>query len=223
MLFWRRKDSHDGVIRFSDEGRGLAIYRYGSDGKDLLLLPGTRIEVAEGQAIAFFAGSELADVFDRGSYLLTPENFPMLAEKRPFRLRPIRPIKAELYFINLDPITERKWATRSPALVRENGQNFRVRAYGTYDFQVTDVIPFLLEVFRKRGFQTSYEIVSFLPTLIAGAFAATVSELKMPVAEIINHPWEISSLVCGKANQSAKSLGLEITNVMIEGASLPDE
>lgn len=211
------------MIRFTDEGRNLVIYRYGSDSRDLLLLPGSRIRVEEGQAIAFMAGHELADVFDKGLYLLTPENFPILAEKSPFRMRPVRPVRAELYFINMQPVTERKWATRSPALVREEGRNLLVRAYGTYDFQVTDAIPFMLEVFRSRGFQTTYEIVSFLPTLIAGAFAATVSELRMPVPEIINHPWEISSLVCRKANQSAAPLGLEIMNVMIEGASLPDE
>jgi membrane protease subunit (stomatin/prohibitin family) len=221
MLFGR-KWNRDGVIRFADGGRGLVIYRYGSDSRDLPLLPGSRIEVAAGQAIAFVVENALADVFDKGSYVLTPENFPMLAEKVAFRTRPIRPIQAELYFINMNPVTERKWATRSPALVRENGETYRVRAYGTYDFRVIDAIPFMLEVFRSRGFQTTYEIVSFLPTLIASAFAATVSELKMPVPEIVNHPWEISSLVCGKASQSAGELGLEITNVTIEGASLPD-
>lgn len=221
MLFGRKWNDSN-VIRFADGGRNLVIYRYGSDRLDLPLLPGTEIRVADGQAIAFMVGRELADVFDRGTYRLTPENFPLLAEKTAFRLRPVRPIKAELYYISLAPITERKWATRSPALVREDGKNQLVRAYGTYDFQVTDPIPFMLEVFRGRGFETTYEVVSFLPSLIAGAFAATVSELRMPVPEIINHPWEISALVCGKANQSAKHLGLEITNVMIEGASLPD-
>ena len=221
MIFGRWKNDY-GVIRFSDKGRGLVLYRYGSDGQDLPLLPGTKIEVAEGQAIAFVVDGALADVFDKGSYRLTPENFPMLAEKVVFRTRPLKPLKAELYFINMAPITERKWATRSPALVREDGKNYLVRAYGTYDFQVTDAIPFMLEVFRGRGFQTTYEVVGFLPTLIAGAFAATVSELKMPVPEIINHPWEISALVCGKADRSARQMGLEITNVMIEGASLPD-
>lgn len=221
MLFGKR-GNRDGVIRFEDSGRNLVLYRYGSDGKDLMLLPGTRIEVAESQAIAFMTGNELADVFDKGSYLLTPENFPRLAEKTSFRLRPIRPIRAELYYINLDPITERKWATRSPALVWQDGQHYQLRAYGTYDFQVTDPIPFMLEMFRNHGLQSTYEVVSFLPTLLAGAFASVVGELKMPVAEVVNHAWTISDLVCAKASQSAAHLGLEFLHVTIEGASLPD-
>ena len=221
MLFGK-KWRENSVIRFADEGRNLVLYHYGSDRKDLMLLPGTEIRAAEGQAIAFMVGSELADVFDKGNYLLTPENFPRLAEKTSFRLRPIRPVRAELYFINLDPLTERKWATRSPALVWQDGKHYLLRAYGTYDFQVTDPIPFMLEVFRNRGLQTTYEVVSFLPTLLAGAFAATVSELKMPVADVINHAWTISDMVCAKANQSAAQLGLEFLHVTIEGASLPD-
>ena len=223
MLFGRTNNARGGVIRFADEGRGLVIYRYGVNKEDLPLLPGTRIEVAQDQYIVFMVGNTMADVYDSGSYVLTPENFPMLAERVPFRTRPIRPIKADLYFINMEPITERKWATRNPALVQEGGKTYRVRAYGTYDFEVTDAIPFMLEVFRGRGLRSTFEVVSFLPTVIAGAFAATVSELKMSVTEIINHPWEISELVCGKANQSLRKLGIELINVTIEGASLPDE
>ena len=221
MLF-RTTWKNNNVIRFSDQDRGLVIYRYGSDRLDLPLLPGTRIEVAEDQYIVFMVGSEMADVFDKGTYALTPQSFPLLAEKTRFTMRPVRPIAAELYFINLRPITERKWATRSPVLVQENGQNYRVRAYGTYDFRVTDAIPFMLEVFRGRGLQNTYEIVSFLPTLIAHAFAATVSELKLPVMQTVNHAWEISELVARKADQAASKMGMEILHVTIEGASLPE-
>ena len=74
----------DAAISFQDNGRKLALYRYGADPRDLPLLRGSRIEVEEDQYIAFIKGHELADVWDKGSYQLTPDMFLMLEEKGAF-------------------------------------------------------------------------------------------------------------------------------------------
>ena len=220
MLFGKANNTRP--ICFRDNDRGLVLYRYGSDPEDLPLTAGSTITVEPGQHIFIMKGNQLTDVWDQGTYRLIPEMFPRLAETGAFRSHPYGPLEAELYFITADPITERKWATRTPALVQEAGRVYRVRAYGTYDFRVHDVIGFILDVFIDRGLKTTYEVVNFLSTRTAGAFTATVSEMNLPVLEIINHPGEISSLVREKANRSLVGTGLEFINVLIEGSSLPD-
>ena len=221
-LFGRRKDYSRQVIRFNDEDRGLVLYRYGSESGDLPLLRSTRIQVKKGQHIAFICGESLGDVWDEGEYALTPGNFPRLEEHKAFPARVSKAVQAELYFLNTGPVTERKWATKTPALVQEGGRLYRVRAYGIHDFKVTDPIGFMLEAFLNRGLKTTYEVMGELSTILAGAFTATVSEMSMPVPELINHPREISDLVRQKANLRASALGIEFLRVLIEGASLPD-
>lgn len=222
MLFAKKRNNDKNLIRFEDNDRGLVLYRYGSDPGDLPLLPGSRIFVAEGQYIVFMCGNAIADVWDWGEYKLIPEEFPLLAEKKAFPARSGNPVKAELYYVSTDPITERKWATKTPALVREGEHLYRVRAYGTQDYRVTDPITFMLEAFIKRGLKNSFEVMGELSTLLAGAFTATASEMGIPVLELINHPREISDLVRKKANLRAEELGIEFLNVLIEGTSLPD-
>ncbi len=222
MLFGKKRSNDKNVIRFEDKDRGLVLYRYGSDPGDLPLLRNTRIFVAEGQYIVCLCGNSLADVWDWGEYRLVPEEFPLLAEKKAFPSRGGKPVNATLYFVNTDPITERKWATKTPALVREGEQIYRVRAYGTYDYRVKDPIGFMLEAFINRGLKNSYEVMGALFTFVSGAFTATVSEMGIPVLELINHPREISELVKKKANRQVEALGVEFLNVQIEGTSLPD-
>lgn len=220
MLFGGRYDNRE--ISFQDNDRGLVLYRYGSSPEDVPLTAGTMIRVAAGQHIFIMKGNELTDVWDQGVYRLIPEMFPRLADTGAFRNHPYGPLDAELYFISTEPITERKWATRTPALVQEAGRVYRVRAYGTHDFHVHDVIGFILDVFIDRGLKNTYEVLGFLATRVAGAFTATVSEMGLPVLEVINHPGEISDLVKDKANRSLVGTGIEFINVLIEGSSLPD-
>ncbi len=220
MLFGRRKK--DRPISFQDNDRGLVLYRYGSDPEDLPLTAGSLILVAPGQYIFIMKGNDLTDVWDQGAYRLGPEMFPRLADTGAFRDTPCGPMDADLYFVTTDPVTERKWATRTPALVQEAGRVYRVRAYGTYDLRIHDVIGFILDVFIDRGLKNTFEVANFLATRAAGAFTATVSEMSVPVTEIINHPGEISGLVKEKANRSLVGTGIELINVLIEGTSLPD-
>ncbi|MBQ4424494.1 MAG: SPFH domain-containing protein [Lachnospiraceae bacterium] len=213
--------NNNAAIRFHDAGRGLAVYRYGSESGDLPLLPGLRIEVASDQMIAFVQNGELVDTWDEGSYVLGATMFPGLAERGAFT-RADRPVPAELYFLNLTRITDRKWATRTPVLRNENGKLYAIRAFGKMAYRIQDGIGFILEAFLNRKLQTSFELNDYLATLTAGAFAAVAGEQNLPVTEIINHYASLSDLVLMKANQAAAPLGVEITGVLIEGASLPD-
>ena len=117
-----RRSRNDRVIRFRDGGRDLVIYRYGTGADDLPLFPGSRIEVAKNQFIAFVRDGELLDTWDAGEYLLGYEMFPALAEKGLIQFRPYRPVDAQLYFLNLNRISDLKWATRTPALKEQGGK-----------------------------------------------------------------------------------------------------
>ena len=216
-----RRNRNDRVIRFRDGGRDLVIYRYGTGADDLPLFPGSRIEVAKNQFIAFVRDGELLDTWDAGEYLLGYEMFPALAEKGLIQFRPYRPVDAQLYFLNLNRISDLKWATRTPALKEQGGKMYQIRAYGKYAFKISDGIGFMLESFLRRGLQTTFDVLVYLPAVIAGAFAIVVEEMNVPVTGIINHYSALSDLVMMRANETTKKYGIEITGVLIEGASLP--
>ena len=216
---WFLKDKADRTVCFSQEGRNLLLYRYGSDRKDLTLQPDIRIKVEEDQYLAWVAGDELADVLGPGEYRLNAGHFLMLAERIDLNRRPLQ---ADLFFLSMDLITDRKWATRSPVLIRQGEDVHQLRAYGSFDIKIEDPITFMLESFLNRGLKNTYDVIQYLPGLVAGAFASVVSHIPVAVTEIINHAWTLSDMVRNRVDAEAKKLGLSVPNVRIEGASLPE-
>ena len=84
-----------------------------SSGADLLTALGRREEHFSGGT------GELADVFEPGSYRLTTDNLPILSTLAGWKYGFDSPFKAEVYFVSTRQVTDLKWGTPNPIMLRD--------------------------------------------------------------------------------------------------------
>ena len=100
-------------------------------------------------------------------------------------IRPHSPFKADVYFVNTRLFTGNKWGTANPIMLRDADFGIvRARAYGTFDFHVTDVKLFLKEV---AGTDDHFRLDEFSDTMrsrIVSVFTEALAAAKLPVLDV---------------------------------------
>ena len=100
----------------------------------------------------------------------------------------------------------------------------RVRAFGTYDFRVSDVKLFLKEV---AGSDQNFRLDEFADTMrsrIVSIFADALASANVPVLDVASRYSELGDALLPIINPVVQAkYGLEITSFIIENVSVPPE
>src|ERR1700734_564968 len=122
---------------------------------------GAKLLVREGQAAALVNEGQLADCFFPGTYTLVTQNLPILSALRGWKYGFESPFKAEVYFVSTRTFTDRKWGTQNPIMMRDPEFGpVRVRAFGSFAFQVSDPATFLRQLAATDPSFEPYEIAT---------------------------------------------------------------
>src|SRR5215204_610702 len=133
------------IIEWTDDSRDTLSYRFPDEDKEIKR--GAQLIVRESQIAQFVYLGEFGDTFGPGKHSLTTDNIPVLSRLKGWKYGFESPFKADVYYVITRLFTGNKWGTSNPIMMRD--QDFgivRVRAFGTYDFRVSDVEKFLREV-----------------------------------------------------------------------------
>src|SRR3954453_18484064 len=133
------------IIEWQDDSRDTISFRYPDMDKEIK--NGAQLIVRESQAAQFVYLGEFGDTFGPGKYSLTTDNIPILTRLKGWKYGFESPFKADVYYVITRVFTGNKWGTANPVMMRD--QDFgivRLRAFGTYDFRVTEAKKFLKEV-----------------------------------------------------------------------------
>jgi membrane protease subunit (stomatin/prohibitin family) len=212
------------VIEFVDNSNKLIVSKYQRESGNNELKQGSKVIVRESQCAVFLKGGRIADIMGPGTYSLTTDNFPVLSSLEAFPHLFVSPIISDVYFISTKQFVGNKWATKNPIMMRDKDFNMaRIRAFGQYSFRIVDVPIFMKEVFGTKGMVLTYDIVSYLSSIVAETFAVVVGESEMPVLDLATKYSSFSGDVQQKVNERARALGIEFSDIIIENISLPDE
>ena len=152
----------------------------------------------EGQAAAFVNEGQLADVYPPGMYTLTTENMPILCTLKGWKYGFNSPFKAEVYFISTKRYTDLKWGTQNPIMLRDPEFGpVRVRAFGTYAFQVSDPATFLRQLVATDPSFESYEIATQLRNTIVARFVDAIGQAKIAVLDLAGNYERIGQVAAG--------------------------
>ena len=211
IIEWMSDDSRTIVWRFP---------RYQNEIKN-----GAQLIVRPGQAAVFVHQGELADVFGEGRHELKTENLPLLSTLSGWKHGFNSPFKAEVYFVSTKQITDLKWGTPKPILMRDaDFGKVRVRAFGTYALRVIDAKIVIRELVGTDGRFEADELKELLRSIIQSAFADMLGEEKIPVLDLASRYNEMSEqlrkYVCERIDDE---YGLEVPLLKIVNVSLPDE
>ena len=170
------------IIQWTDPTRDTLSFRFPDE--DKAIKRGAQLIVRESQAAQFLYLGEFGDTFGPGKHRLITDNIPILTRIKSWRYGFESPFKADVYFVNTRLFTGNKWGTRNPIMMRDDELGIvRARAFGIYDFRITDPKLFLGEV---AGSDHDFRLQEFEETMrsrIVSVFSDALATSNVPVID----------------------------------------
>ena len=211
------------IIEWQDDSRDTISFRYPDLNKEIK--NGAQLIVRESQVAQFVYLGQFGDSFGPGKHTLTTDNIPILSTLKGWKYGLHSPFKADVYFVNTRLFTGNKWGTANPIMLRDADFGVvRARAYGIFDFHVTDVKLFLKEV---AGTDDHFRLEEFSDTMrsrIVSVFTEALAVAKVPVLDVASRCQELGQALLPAINPAVSSqYGITITNFVVENVSVPPE
>src|SRR5215831_17001900 len=211
------------IIQWQDDSRDTISFRFPDMDKEIKR--GAQLIVRESQVAQFVYLGQFGDTFGPGKYTLTTDNIPILATLKGWKYGLQSPFKADVYFVNTRLFTGNKWGTANPIMLRDADFGIvRARAYGIFDFHVTDVKLFLKEV---AGTDDHFRVDEFSDTMrsrIVSVFTDALAAAKVPVLDAAARYNELGAALLPIINPVIKAkYGIEMGSFILENVSVPPE
>ena len=210
------------VIEWLDDEEDVMVYRFERDDNEIKY--GAMLTVRESQMAVFINEGQIADVFMPGLYQLETANLPVLSDLQGWAYGFESPFKAEVYFINARNFTDLKWGTKKPLLMRDSEFGaIRLRSFGTYTIKINDPAIFLKEIAGTDGYFTTGEVTEQLRNIIVSRFADIAANANIPILDMAGNYSKLGEFLAKTINPEFAAYGLQLTKLLVESISLPDE
>jgi membrane protease subunit (stomatin/prohibitin family) len=210
------------VIQWTDDSNDTLVYRFERHGNEIKF--GAKLTVREGQVAVFVNEGQLADTFQPGMYELKTNNLPILSTLQAWQHGFESPFKAEVYFFSTRRFTDLKWGTQNPVMLRDPEFGpIRLRAFGSYAIRVKDAPTFLREIVGTDGRFTTDEITNQLRNMVVSRFANILGQSKIPALDLAGNYDQLGQFLLQRIAPEFEAVGLELTNLLVENISLPQE
>lgn len=211
------------IIEFLDDSRDTLSWRFPDE--DKAIKKGAQLIVRESQVAQFVYLGQYGDCFGPGKHTLVTDNIPLLNRLKGWKYGFESPFKADVYFVTTRLFTGNKWGTANPIMMRD--QDFgivRLRAFGSFDFRITDPPVFLKEV---AGTDHHFRLDEFADTMrsrIVSVFSDALASCGVPALDVAARYTELGDALLPLINpQVSSKYGIELTSFLIENISVPPE
>ncbi|MCA8989932.1 MAG: SPFH domain-containing protein, partial [Planctomycetaceae bacterium] len=211
------------IIEWIDDSHHTLVWRFPRYNNQIK--HGAQLIVRPGQMAIFVHRGELADVFEPGHYSLTTDNLPILSTLQGWKYGFDSPFKSEVYFVSTRQLTDLKWGTPNPIMLRDPDFGpIRLRAFGTYALQAQDPRALLKELVGTDSQFDADEVSELMRSIITSALADMLGEAKVAALDLASRYREMSeSLRKEVAERIDDEYGLNIPQLFIVNISLPEE
>jgi excisionase family DNA binding protein len=211
------------IVEWTDDTRNTLTHRFPD--ADKAIKNGAQLIVRESQCAQFVYLGQFGDTFGPGKHTLVTDNIPVLTRLRSWKYAFNSPFKADVYFLNTRLFTGNKWGTTNPVMMPDDDLGVvRVRAFGMYDFRISDPKTFLREVAGSDHDFTVDEFIDVMRSRFVCAFSDAVAAAKIPVLQIASRYREIGEALLPVINPviTAK-YGVQLSSFIVENVSVPAE
>jgi membrane protease subunit (stomatin/prohibitin family) len=211
------------IVEWIDDTRHTLVWRFPRYHNQIK--NGAQLIVRPGQVAVFVHRGQLADVFEPGSYELKTDNLPILGTLQGWKYGFDSPFKSEVYFVSTRQVTDLKWGTPNPIMLRDADFGpVRLRAFGTYTLKAVDPKALLNEVVGTDGNFEAEEVTELMRSIITSAFADMVGESKVAALDLAAHYRDMSEqLRTMVVERVDDEYGLDVPQLFIVNISLPEE
>jgi excisionase family DNA binding protein len=211
------------IIEWTDDSRDTLSYRWPDENKEIK--KGAQLIVRESQAVQFVYLGQYGDLFGPGKHTLTTDNIPVLTTLQGWKYGFESPFKADVYYVITRLFTGNKWGTANPVMMRDKDFGIvRLRAFGTYDFRITNPSVFLKEV---AGTDDHFRLDEFADTMrsrLVSVFTDALAKAQIPALDLAARYTELGEALLPLINPViSQKYGIEMATFLVENISLPPE
>jgi len=211
------------VVEWVDDSRSTLVWRFPRYQNQIK--QGAQLIVRPGQTAVFVHQGKIGDVFQPGRYTLETKNLPILATLAGWKFGFDSPIKSEVYFVATRQVTDLKWGTPNPVLIRDHDYGpIRVRAFGTFTLKAVDPKALLQELVGTDSIFDAEEVAVLLRSIVSQAFADLVATSDLSVADIAGNQQELAEKLRKMVVERVDDeYGLDVPQLFIVNVSVPEE
>ncbi len=211
------------IIEWVDDSRHTLVWRFPRYHNQIK--NGAQLIVRPGQAAVFVHEGKVADRFEPGTHVLKTSNLPILSTLKGWKHEFDSPFKAEIYFVTTRQITELKWGTPNPVILRDPDFGpVRLRAFGAYTLRAKDPVALLNELVGTDSEFDAEEIGILLRSVINTTFADLIAASGICVVDLASNYGDLSQRLREQVMAKVDDeYGLEIPQLYIVNISVPEE
>ncbi len=211
------------VVQFLDETGQEIVHREPQGGPGDFRL-GSQVIVRESQTAVFFRDGKALDVLGPGRHTLTTANIPILSSIIGLATMGKTPFPAEVVFVNMRQFIDQKWGTPEPIVFRDADFGMaRLRAFGSYAYQVKDPALFVNGIVGQQGAYTTNDVADYLRSVIVSKFTDLMGELKRSLLDLPAHYNEISAGAKAQMSDDFAGLGLNLLAFYVTAVTPTEE
>jgi membrane protease subunit (stomatin/prohibitin family) len=211
------------VVEWPDAASQDMLHREPPDGPGDFRL-GSQVIVRESQNAVFFRDGKALDVFGPGRHTITTANVPILASIIGLATMGRSPFPAEVVFVNMRQFIDQKWGTPEPVPFRDPEFGMaRLRAFGSYAFQIKDPSLFVNSIVGQQGMYTTSEISDYLRNQIVSKFTNLMGGVGKSLLDLPSHYNEISAGTKSQLADDFAALGLNLMAFYVTAITPTDD
>src|SRR5262245_40622039 len=222
-LFEKLRGEFVDIIEWVDDSRQTLVWRFPRYHNEIK--NGAQLIVRPGQVAIFVNQGRVADVFEPGQYQLTTQNLPVLSTIMGWKYGFNSPFKCEVYFCSTRQVTDLKWGTPNPIMLRDPDFGpIRLRAFGSYSLKCADPKILLKELVGTDGVVVTDELETLLRSVIANAFTDLLGKAQLAALDLAKSYQSLSEQLRKELNSRIDDeYGLDCPQLAIVNVSFPEE
>jgi membrane protease subunit (stomatin/prohibitin family) len=211
------------IIEWVDDSQHTLVFRFPRYQNEIK--NGAQLIVRPGQVAIFVDQGQITDVFEPGRHELSTDNLPILSTVRGWKYGFNSPFKCEVYFVSTRQITDLKWGTPNPIMLRDADFGpLRIRAFGTYALRAIDAKILLKELVGTDGSFQAEEVGELLRSIIVEAFSSMIGQSKIAALDLAANYRDLSDQLRTIVRERIDDeYGLDVPALFIVNVSLPPE
>ncbi len=186
---------------------------------------GSKLIIRAGQDAVFLYNGKIEGVFhDEGSFDVESEIIPFLSTLRGFRFGFSSGLRAEVLFINTKEFTV-KWGTKSSINLPVQGLpgGMPIRAYGTFQFRVSDAQTLIDKIAGIRQQYTVDEVKSRVAAMLDPLLMRWMIKEGRDMFNLQANAYDIGRGIAEDLDMELCKIGIAVTGFQIQSISYPEK
>ncbi len=210
------------IVEWIDDTSRTLVWRFPRHQNEIK--NGAQLIVRPGQTAVFVYQGEIADVYPPGHYELTTANMPVMTTLESWKYGFNSPFKAEVYFVSTRQVTDLKWGTPNPIMLRDPEFGpIRIRAFGTYSLRAVDAKALLQEIVGTDGDFGTDDVTTLLRSIIISTFSDLIGKSQVAALDLAsNYQRFAADLRAQVVEQIDDEYGLDCPQLAIVNISMPE-